>query len=359
MPTRIVHVGPVAVGGGNPVSVQTMTKTDTRDINATVSQIREIAAAGCDIVRLAIPDDTAAEALAKIIPQSPIPVIADIHFDYRLALKAVENGAHGLRINPGNIGSRDRIKAVVNACKEAGIPIRIGVNAGSLEKTLLEKHGATPKAMVESAANHIRYLEELNFTNIKISLKASDIQRTVAACRLFARQFDYPQHIGITEAGTEGIGLVKSYIGIGALLLDGIGDTIRVSLTTDPVREVLAGREILRALDLLPNAPKFISCPTCGRLSFNIRKYAPLIEKEVEKLGGTITVAIMGCAVNGPGEAKEADIALCGGNGVAAIYKKGRLIGKTGEENLVETFMKFVKEILAEENGGTNTFHGN
>ena len=357
MRTRTVHVGSVAIGGGNPVSVQTMTKTDTRDVDGTVAQIREISVAGCDIVRLAVPDGEAADALEKIVPQSPIPVIADIHFDYQLALKAVRNGVHGLRINPGNIGSSDRVRQVAETCKDAGIPIRIGVNAGSLEKELLKKYGPTPEAMVESAAGHIRYLEELNFTDIKVSLKASDVARTVSACRLFADRFDYPQHIGITEAGqgrhnggrgTEYTGLVKSHIGIGALLLYGIGDTIRVSLTADPVREVLAGREILRALGMLPSVPKFISCPTCGRLDFNIRKYAPLIEQEVEKLGGSITVAVMGCAVNGPGEAKEADVALCGGKGYAAIYRKGQLVAKIGEENLVETFMNVVKEVLKE-----------
>ena len=348
MRTRTVHVGSVAIGGGNPVSVQTMTKTDTRDVDGTVAQIREVSAAGCDIVRLAVPDGEAADALEKIVPQSPIPVIADIHFDYQLALKAVQNGVHGLRINPGNIGSSDRVRQVAETCKDAGIPIRIGVNGGSLEKELLEKYGPTPKAMVESAAHHIQYLEKLNFTDIKVSLKASDVARTVSACRLFAGRFDYPQHIGITEAGTEYTGLVKSHIGIGALLLYGIGDTIRVSLTADPVREVLAGREILRALGMLPSVPKFISCPTCGRLDFNIRKYAPLIEQEVEKLGGSITVAIMGCAVNGPGEAKEADVALCGAKGYAAIYRKGQLVAKIGEENLVETFMNVVKEVLKE-----------
>ncbi|NOZ12228.1 MAG: flavodoxin-dependent (E)-4-hydroxy-3-methylbut-2-enyl-diphosphate synthase [Acidobacteria bacterium] len=353
MPTRTVHVGPVAIGGGNPVSVQTMTKTDTRDAAATIAQIREISAAGCDIVRVAVPDSEAADALAEIVSQSPLPVIADIHFDHKLALKAVKNGVHGLRINPGNIGSRERVKAVAEACAGAGIPIRIGVNTGSLEKELLEKYGATPEAMVESAASHIRYLEELNFNDIKVSLKASDVFRTVAACRLFAKRFDYPQHIGVTEAGTEHIGLVKSHIGIGALLLDGIGDTIRVSLTAGPVKEVLAGREILRALGILPNAPKFISCPTCGRLDFNIRKYAPLIEQEVEKLGGAITVAVMGCAVNGPGEAKEADVALCGAKGYAAIYKKGRLVAKTGEQALVETFMHVIEEVLEEKSQNT------
>ncbi len=351
MPTSIVHIGSVTIGGGSPISVQTMTKTDTRNVDETVAQIREISTAGCDIVRVAVPDGEAVNALAEIVPQSPLPIIADIHFDHKLALKAVKNGVCGLRINPGNIGSRERVKAVAEACAGAGIPIRIGVNAGSLEKELLEQYGATPEAMVESAARHIRYLEELNFTDIKVSLKASDVARTVAACRLFAKRFGYPQHIGVTEAGTEHTGLIKSYIGIGALLLDGIGDTIRVSLTADPVKEVLAGREILRALGLLPDVPKFVSCPTCGRLDFNIRKYAPIIEKEVEKLGGNITVAVMGCAVNGPGEAKEADVALCGARGYAGIYKKGKLVAKTGEENLVETFMKVVKEVLAEEEG--------
>ncbi len=348
---RVIRLGGIPIGGGRPIPVQTMTKTDTRDVAATVRQLTEIAAAGCDIVRIAVPDAEAAAALVRIIPESSMPVVADIHFDYRLALAALEAGVHGLRINPGNIGSEDRVREVVAAAAGANVPIRIGVNAGSLEKDLLEKRGATPEAMVESAARHIAILEKLNFQAIKVSLKASDVERTVDACRLFAQKFDYPQHIGVTEAGTPGVGLVKSEIGIGTLLLDGIGDTIRVSLTGDPVAEVTAGRRILRALDMLPDMPRFISCPTCGRLSFDIRTYAPLIEAEVEKLGGGITVAVMGCAVNGPGEAREADVALCGGPGYAAIYRKGRLVCKVNESELMERFMAIVREVKLEQTG--------
>jgi len=341
--TRVIYVGKVPVGGGNPVSVQTMTKTDTRDIEATCEQIKDIVGAGADIVRCAIPDMDAAEKIKAIVKFSPIPVIADIHFDYRLALKCAENGVACLRINPGNIGSKQRIKEVVSACKHYGIPIRIGVNSGSLEKDLLEKYGNTPKAMVESAKRHIGFLEDLNFFEIKISLKSSDVKKTVEACRMFAKEFDYPQHIGITEAGTENIGSVKSIIGIGALLIDGIGDTLRVSLTDSPVKEVVLGRNILKALNLLPDSPKFVSCPTCGRIEFDIKKFASLIEKEIEKLNKPITVAVMGCAVNGPGEAREADYAVCGGKGYAAIYKKGKLVKKVKEDNLIEEFLNLIR----------------
>ncbi len=342
--TKTVYVGKIPVGGGHPVTVQTMTKTDTRDLKKTCEQIKEIVGAGCDIVRVAVPDREAAEKIKDIVKFSPIPVIADIHFDYRLALICADNGVACLRINPGNIGNKERIKEVVKACKSNGIPIRIGVNSGSLEKEVLEKYGNTPKAMVESAKRHIAYLEELDFSNIKVSLKSSDVKKTVEACRMFAKEFDYPQHIGVTEAGTSNIGLIKSAIGIGSLLLDGIGDTIRVSLTDHPVKEVVAGRNILKALNLLPSSPKFISCPTCGRIEFDIKKFAEQIEKEIEKLDKPITVAVMGCAVNGPGEAKEADYAVCGGKGYAAIYKKGKLVKKVKEQELLKEFLKMVRE---------------
>lgn len=348
---RTIRLGDIAIGGGQPVSVQTMTKTDTRDTESTIQQIREAAAAGCDIIRIAVPDREAADALDGIIPAAPIPVVADIHFDYRLALLSVEAGVHGLRINPGNIGSDARVREVVAAASDHAIPIRIGVNAGSLEKDLLDRFGATPEAMVESAARHIGILEELGFDQIKVSLKASDVARTVTACRLFDQRFPYPQHIGVTEAGTIELGRIKSAIGIGALLLDGIGDTIRVSLTDDPLHEVKTGRNILRALDLLPGHPRFISCPTCGRLDFDIRKYAPLIESEVARMGGNITVAVMGCAVNGPGEAREADVALCGAKGYAAIYRKGELVSKVREDELVKRFLAVVADVLSEQPG--------
>ncbi len=341
--TKVIYVGKIPVGGGNPVTVQTMTKTDTRDVEATCEQIKEIVGAGCDIVRCAVPDMDAAEKIKKIVKFSPIPVVADIHFDYRLALKCADNGVACLRINPGNIGSKERIREVVAACRHNNIPIRIGVNSGSLEKDLLEKYGNTPRTMVESAKRHIGFLEELGFYEIKVSLKSSDVKKTVEACRMFAKEFDYPQHIGVTEAGTENIGTVKSIIGIGSLLLDGIGDTLRVSLTDSPVKEVLVGRNILKALNLLPDTPKFISCPTCGRIEFDIKKFASIIEKEIEGLKKSITIAVMGCAVNGPGEAREADYAICGGKGYAAIYKKGKLVKKVKEDKLIEEFLSVVR----------------
>ena len=341
--SRVIYVGGIPIGGGNPITVQTMTKTDTRDVEATCEQIKDIVGAGSDIVRCAIPDMDAAEKIKEIVKFSPIPVIADIHFDYRLALKCADNGVACLRINPGNIGSKQRIKEVVSACKYHGIPIRIGVNSGSLEKDLLEKYGNTPEAMVESAKRHIGFLEEFGFYEIKVSLKSSDVKKTVEACRMFATQFDYPQHIGVTEAGTENIGTVKSIIGIGALLLDGIGDTLRVSLTDSPVKEVVVGRNILKALNLLPDTPKFVSCPTCGRIEFDIKKFASKIEKEVEGLKKSVTIAVMGCAVNGPGEAREADYAICGGKDYAAIYKKGKLIKKVKENELIEEFLNLIR----------------
>jgi len=347
--TRQILLGNIKIGGNAPVSVQTMTKTDTRDITSTIDQIKEIATSGCDIVRLAIPDMEAAEALKTITANSSIPIVADIHFDYRLALKAVENNVAGLRINPGNIGSLERIKAVVDVAKDKNIPIRIGINSGSLEKDILAKYGNTPKAMIMSAKRHIGYLENLSYYNIKISLKSSDVIKTIEACRLFAKEFDYPQHIGVTEAGTEKMGLIKSAVGIGSLLADGIGDTLRVSLTGSPLTEIAAGRNILKSLNLLPNTPKFISCPTCGRIEFDTKKFVMEIEEKVEKLHSSITVAVMGCAVNGPGEAAAADVALCGGKDYGAIYKKGKLIKKVGFDNVVDDFMEIVYQFVEEE----------
>jgi (E)-4-hydroxy-3-methylbut-2-enyl-diphosphate synthase len=347
--TRQITLGNVQIGGNAPISVQTMTKTDTRDIVATLEQIKEVSAAGCDIVRLAVPDMEAAKALKEIVKQSPIPVVADIHFDFKLALKSIENNVAGLRINPGNIGSIERIKTVTEASKDKNIPIRIGINSGSLEKPILEKFGNTEKAMVESAKKHIGYLEKFSYYNIKVSLKSSDVKKTIKACRLFAQEFDYPQHIGVTEAGTLNLGVIKSAIGIGTLLTDGIGNTLRVSLTGNPVDEVIAGRNILKALNLLPSSPKFISCPTCGRIDFDIKKFATEIEKKVEQLNSSITVAVMGCAVNGPGEAQAADVALCGGKGYGAIYKKGKLIKKVKIENVVDEFMAVVYQFNKEE----------
>jgi len=303
--TRQIHVGPVLIGGDAPIAVQSMTNTKTQDARATLLQIRQLADAGCDIIRCAVPDMDAAIALKEIVAGSPIPVIADIHFDYKLALRAIESGVHGLRLNPGNIGGNEKVKAVVEAAKPKNIPIRIGVNAGSLPKDLLEKYGhPTAEALVEAAWRHIHILEEVDYRNIKVSLKCHDVPLTLAAYRLLASQCDYPLHVGITEAGTVNSGIIKSAVGIGALLAEGIGDTIRVSLTGDPVNEVKAGFEILKSLGLRTYGPTLISCPTCGRTSIDLEKLASVVEARLADIKEPISVAVMGCIVNGPGEAR-------------------------------------------------------
>ncbi|MCH5186344.1 MAG: flavodoxin-dependent (E)-4-hydroxy-3-methylbut-2-enyl-diphosphate synthase, partial [Oscillospiraceae bacterium] len=309
MKERFVNVGGVKIGGGNPVTVQSMTNTDTRDIEATVGQIKRLEEAGCEIVRLAVPDAEAAEAVGRIKKMTNIPIVADIHFDYRLALECMRGGVDKIRINPGNIGDRDKVKAVADMAKASGVPIRIGVNGGSLEKDILEKHGhATADAMIESAVRHIEILDDCNFFDTVVSLKASDVSKTIEVYRKFSKMTDIPLHLGVTEAGTMRGGLLKSAIGIGSLLNDGIGDTIRVSLTADPVEEVRAAKDILKILGIRKSGVSLVSCPTCGRCRISLINIANEVEKRLENVNKDIKVAVMGCAVNGPGEAKEADI---------------------------------------------------
>lgn len=345
--TRRIMVGDVPVGGGAPVSVQSMTNTVTADVSATVAQIRELAAAGCEIVRVAVPDMDSALALPRIREEISIPLIADIHFDWRLALKALESGVEGLRLNPGNIGSTERLREVVRGASERKVPIRIGVNAGSLEKDILEKYGhPTPDALVESALRHIRILEDMGYCEIKVSLKASSVSLTVQAYRLLASEVDYPLHIGITEAGTIFSGTVKSAVGIGILLAEGIGDTLRVSLTGDPVDEVKVGWEILRALELRKRGVNIISCPTCGRIKMDAARIALEVEKRLGHIEEPVNVAVMGCVVNGPGEAIEADVGIAGGDGVGLIYVAGKAVRKVPEDELVEALVQAVEKVV-------------
>lgn len=344
--TRQIHIGSIAVGGDAPISIQSMTNTPTGDADATIDQISRLTKAGCDIVRVTVPDQEALEALPRILRQIKLPLIADIHFDYRLALGAIEAGVQGLRLNPGNIGGKERVREVAKAAGERGIPIRIGVNAGSLEKNLLAKYGhAVPQAMVESALSHIRMLEEVNFFNIKVSLKASSVPVMMDAYKLLAQHSDYPFHVGVTEAGTVRRGSIKSAVGIGALLAQGIGDTIRVSLTADPVEEVFVAREILRALGLRKEGIDFISCPTCGRTKIDLVKIAGEVEDRLSgyRIIKPITVAVMGCVVNGPGEAREADFGIAGGTGEGLLFSKGEVIAKLPEDQLVD---RLVEEVL-------------
>lgn len=338
--SREVSVGSLKIGGNNPISIQSMTNTDTRDAKATIEQIKRLEEVGCDVVRVAVPDMEAAKNIGEIKKNINIPVIADIHFDHRLALEAIDQGVDGVRINPGNIGSIEKVKMVVNKCKEKNLKIRIGVNGGSLEKELLEKYGsATAEALVESALGHVKILEDLDFCNIVISLKSSDIYKTIEAYELISKKVDYPLHIGITESGSVKKGTIKSSIGVGALLLKGIGDTIRISLTGDPTEEVIVGKEILRSLDLLNDKIKVISCPTCGRCNIDLISVVNEVEEKINKVDKDMTVAIMGCAVNGPGEAKEADIGIAGGKGEGLLFKKGEIIRKIKGDNLVEELL--------------------
>lgn len=347
--TRQLNVGGVLIGGDAPIAVQSMTNTHTDDAEATLAQIRKLAAAGCDIIRCAVPDMAAAEGLKTICKESPIPVIADIHFDYKLALAAIAAGVDGLRLNPGNIGSTEKVRAVVEAAKERNIPIRIGVNAGSLPKDLLEKYGhPTAEALVEAAWRHIHILEDMDYRNIKVSLKAHDVPLTIAAYRLLASQCNYPLHVGITEAGTVNSGIIKSAVGIGALLAEGIGDTIRVSLTGDPVNEVKVAYDILKALGLREYGPTLISCPTCGRTRINLEKLALEVERRLADITEPITVAVMGCVVNGPGEAREADVGLAGGIGEGLIFRKGVILRKVPENQLVDELFIEIEKILSE-----------
>lgn len=345
--TRQISIGPVKVGGGAPISVQSMTKTDTRDIRKTVQQIRRLEETGCEIVRVAVVDEEAARAITEIKKKIRIPLIADIHFHSRLALTAMESGADGLRINPGNIGGRDRLKPIVLQAKDRSIPIRIGVNSGSLEKDLLKRFGgATPEAMVSSALRAIECMEDLGFHLIKVSLKASDAIRTVEAYRLFSKKSDYPLHLGVTEAGKGSGAIVKSSIGIGLLLREGIGDTLRVSLTGDPVEEVRVAYEILRALNLRKRGVEIISCPTCGRCEVNLTRLVDKVERATKKIGTPLTVAMMGCVVNGPGEAKEVDIGIAGGKGVGVLFKRGKVVRKLKEKDFVQVLLNEVRRMV-------------
>ncbi|MEW6001122.1 MAG: flavodoxin-dependent (E)-4-hydroxy-3-methylbut-2-enyl-diphosphate synthase [Nitrospirota bacterium] len=343
--TKTIYVGSVPIGGGNPIVVQSMTKTDTRDIKSTVRQIKSLESSGCEIIRLAVPDMDAAKALSRIKKYISIPIIADIHFDWRLALQVIKEGVDGLRINPGNIGARWKIKEVVSAAKDRRIPIRIGVNAGSLEKELLRKYGhPRPEALVESARKHIELLEELNFSDIKVSLKASDVLHTIEAYRIFSKKYDYPLHIGISEAGPPSRGIIKSSVGLGILLSEGIGDTIRVSLTAKPEEEVRVAYEILKSLGLRKRGADIISCPTCGRCSIDLGELVKKVESRLRNIDKPIKVAVMGCVVNGPGEAREADFGIAGGKGRGILFRKGEIIRKLKEEELLESLLDEIEE---------------
>jgi (E)-4-hydroxy-3-methylbut-2-enyl-diphosphate synthase len=342
--TRPVQVGRVAVGGGAPISVQSMTKTDTRDVNGTLAQIRSVREAGGDIIRVTVPDDEAADAMMKIVPASPLPVIADIHFDYRMALRSLEAGVACLRLNPGNIGAKERVRAVVERAKAQGVPIRIGVNAGSLERQFLkhveEGKMSVPEAMCASALHHFQILEELDFTDIKVSLKASDVMTTVAAYELLAPQCPYPFHVGITEAGTQRQGTIKSSVGIGYLAMAGLCDTIRVSLCAEPHEEIYVGRQILQSIGQTQPVGEVVACPTCGRLEIDMLPITDMVEERLQKLQVPIKIAIMGCAVNGPGEAKGAHIGIAAGRNQGALYRDGEFHRKLDEKEIIPVLME-------------------
>ncbi|MFA6308543.1 MAG: flavodoxin-dependent (E)-4-hydroxy-3-methylbut-2-enyl-diphosphate synthase [Clostridia bacterium] len=346
MKTKKIAVGNIFIGGGSPITVQSMTNTDTRDVKNTVKQIKMLEEAGCEIIRVAVPDIEAAEAIKKIKKSISIPLVADIHFDYRLAIQSIMNGADKIRINPGNIGGADRVKSVIAEAKDRNITIRIGVNSGSLEKNILKRYnGVTPEGMVESALNNMKILEAQKFTNTVVSLKTSNVLMTINSYRLMSQKSDYPLHIGVTEAGTVKKGTVKSSVGIGCLLAEGIGDTIRVSLTGDPIEEVITGKEILKALGLKNEGIEFISCPTCGRCRINLVEIAEEAEKRLAHIKTNIKVAIMGCAVNGPGEAIEADIGLAGGDKEVLLFKKGVILEKIKEENAVDVLVEEIEKM--------------
>jgi len=353
-------VGNVPVGGTSPVSVQSMTCTDTRDAPATIRQIRRLERAGCDIVRVAVPDEKAASALSEIVTAARIPVIADIHFSHRLALKSLEAGVHGLRINPGNIGAESRVRQVVDAAAQRGVPIRIGINAGSLEKDIFKKYGsACAEALAESAVRNIELIERMGFDQIKVSIKSADVRTTIDAYKLVSKKTRYPLHIGVTEAGTLFSGTIKSALGLGVLLYDGIGDTLRVSLSADPVEEVRAGFAILQFLGLRSHGPELISCPTCGRRQIDVVKLATRVEKRLSGSRAPIKVAVMGCEVNGPGEAREADIGIAGSSSHGVIFKKGRIVKKCPQNRVMEEFLRELdvleREILQAETRAQGT----
>lgn len=341
---RTVKVGNLILGGDNPIRIQSMCNTDTRDVKATVKQILQLEKQDCEIIRVAIPDMIAAKAIGKIKKQIHIPLVADIHFDYLLALEVIKQGIDKVRINPGNIGSVEKVKAVVEACKEKNIPIRIGVNSGSIEQDLLDKYGATPKAAVTSALRHVRILEKLNFEDILISIKFSNVPKMIEAYQLLASRVPYPLHLGVTEAGTSYMGTIKNAIGIGVLINQGIGATIRVSLTADPLEEITAGWAILKALGVRTKGPELISCPTCGRTEIDLITLTKKVEKALLQIKEPIKVAVMGCVVNGPGEAREADIGVAGGKGKGAIFVKGKIIKTVSEKEILPTLLLEIKK---------------
>ena len=345
--TRVVKAVNVLIGGDNPVVIQSMCNTDTRDVSATVSQIKDLEKAGCEMVRVAVPDMIAAQAIGKIKEQISIPLVADIHFDYKLAVEAMAQGIDKIRINPGNIGSKEKVRIVADMAKEKGIPIRIGVNSGSLQKDLLKKFGGhvTPEAMVESALSHVKILEECDFRDMVISIKSSNVPFSIEAYSLLSQAVDYPLHLGITEAGTVYSGTVKSAVGIGSILAMGIGDTIRVSLTGDPTEEIKAAKEILKSLELRKFGVEMISCPTCGRTQIDLISLAQQVEEKCRNINKDIKVAVMGCAVNGPGEAREADIGIAGGHGEGLIFKKGEILKKVPENELLDTLMEEIEKL--------------
>ena len=344
--TRQIFVGGVPIGGGAPVTIQSMTNTRTDDVAATVAQIRRLAAAGCQIVRVAVPDLAVAKAVGAIKEQIDIPLVVDIHFDYKLALECVAAGCDKVRINPGNIGGEDRVRQVADACRQKGIPIRIGVNGGSLEKPILAKYGGvTPEALVESAFGHIRLLEKFGFTDICVSLKSSSVPVTMAAYRLMSEKSDYPLHLGVTETGTPRMGILKSAVGIGGLLALGIGDTMRVSLSADPVEEVYAARDILKAAGVRKDGPELVACPTCGRTRIDLIGLANEVEERLKSVDKPITVAVMGCAVNGPGEASAADVGIAGGVGEGLLFRKGEIVKKVPQESLVDELFALIEEL--------------
>lgn len=344
--TRQIMVGNVAVGGGAPVSVQSMTNTDTRDVEATLGQIRALHEAGCEIVRLAVHDEACAQAVRPLVDQSPVPLVADIHFDHKLAMRAIENGIAKVRINPGNVGGEANVRELADCLKQHKVPVRVGVNSGSVEKEILAKYGGpTPEGMVESAINHARMLEKCGFYDIALSIKASNVPDTVKCYRLASKMGDWPLHIGVTEAGTPEVGIIKSAMGIGSLLLDGVGDTLRVSLTGDPVQEVYAGIEILRAAGLRNDGVEIVSCPTCGRTCIPVQQIADRVRRETRDIRRPLKVAVMGCVVNGPGEAREADIGIAGGKDGGALFKKGEK-PRTVRGDLAEILLDEIRKML-------------
>ena len=344
--TRKISVGGVPLGGGAPVTIQSMCNTRTDDVAATVAQIRRLEAAGCEIVRVAVPDMAAARAVGKIRESISIPLVVDIHFDYKLALECVAAGCDKVRINPGNIGGEDRVKAVAHACREKGIPIRIGVNGGSLEKRLLAKYGGvTPEALVESAFDHIALLHKFDFEDICVSLKSSSVATTMAAYRLMSEQSDYPLHLGVTETGTPRMGVLKSAVGIGGLLAMGIGDTMRISLSADPVEEVYAARDILKAAGVRREGAELISCPTCGRTRIDLISLAQEVERRLQGVDKPITVAVMGCVVNGPGEASAADVGIAGGDGEGLLFRRGEIVKKVPQDQLVDELFALIDQL--------------